>query len=217
MLNKVLNKKYIRRSQSDDEQLDPTQLAQLTQQSSGLTQTSDSFDWEDQDDPRTCSLCSGSLDSKLIDDDDPLEQIFCEYCAAGSHLKCIKIDSTIDGTFKDLISLIGWKCSKCTESMKNRIQNLENTCTSIKSEITKLKTANVNFLRELTQRRRKVEKSGGSRFMPYIFRYSRGGSRNFFLGGQTMFSNRKLRARPESRARSAQESRAKLESKAQSA
>ena len=38
-----------------------------------------------------------------------------------------------------------------------------------------------------------------------------------YFGGQTKFSNRKLRAKPESRARSARESRAKPESKARSA
>ena len=44
-----------------------------------------------------------------------------------------------------------------------------------------------------------------------------GGSRNLFWGGQTKVPNRKLRAKPESRARSARVSRAKLESRARSA
>ena len=39
----------------------------------------------------------------------------------------------------------------------------------------------------------------------------------FTLGGQTKIANQKLRAKPESRARSAQESRAKPESRARSA
>ena len=45
----------------------------------------------------------------------------------------------------------------------------------------------------------------------------RGGSRNLFWGGQTKVPNRKLRAKPESRARSARVSRAKPESRARSA
>ena len=47
--------------------------------------------------------------------------------------------------------------------------------------------------------------------------FSRGGSRNLFWGGQTKVPNRKLRAKPESRARSARVSRAKPESRARSA
>ena len=51
-----------------------------------------------------------------------------------------------------------------------------------------------------------------------IFRWKdRGGSRNLFWGGQTKVPNRKLRAKPESRARSARVSRAKPESRARSA
>ena len=46
---------------------------------------------------------------------------------------------------------------------------------------------------------------------------ARGGSRNLFWGGQTKVPNRKLRAKPESRARSARVSRAKPESRARSA
>ena len=46
---------------------------------------------------------------------------------------------------------------------------------------------------------------------------SRGGSRNLFWGDQTKVPNRKLRAKPESRARSARVSRAKPESRARSA
>ena len=45
----------------------------------------------------------------------------------------------------------------------------------------------------------------------------RGGSRNLFWGGQTKVPNRKLRAKPESRARSARVSRVKPESRARSA
>ena len=62
--------------------------------------------------------------------------------------------------------------------------------------------------KNLFQRRRKVEKSGGSRFYDI-----RGGSR----GGQTKVPIRKLRAKPESRVRSARVSRAKPESRARSA
>ena len=50
----------------------------------------------------------------------------------------------------------------------------------------------------------------------YIF-VPRGGSRNIFWGGQTKVHNRKLGAKPESRARSARVSRAKPESRARSA
>ena len=146
------NNKNIRRSQSVDDQMDQSQLTQLTQQGLNQSQSNDSSDWEDQDheDHKTCSLCSGSLNTGPVDDDDPLEQIFCDYCGAGSHLKCLKVESAIDGPFKDLISLIGWRCIKCKESLKHRIQKLENTCTSLKSEITKLKTSNGNLLKELT-------------------------------------------------------------------
>ena len=144
--------KNIRRSQSVDDQMDQSQLTQLTQQSSYQSQSNDSSDWEDQDqdDHKTCSLCSGSLNTRAVDDDDPSEQLFCDYCGVGSHLKCLKVESAIDGPFKDLISLIGWICIKCKESLKHRIQKLENTCTSLKSEITKLKTSNGSLLKELT-------------------------------------------------------------------
>ena len=50
-----------------------------------------------------------------------------------------------------------------------------------------------------------------------IMGQARGGSRNLFWGGQTKVPNRKLRAKPELRARSARVSRAKPETRARSA
>ena len=50
-----------------------------------------------------------------------------------------------------------------------------------------------------------------------VLGWTQGRIQEFILGGQTKFSNRKLRAKPESRARSARESRAKPELKARSA
>ena len=142
--------KTIRRSLSVDDQIDFSQQSQLTQQSPNRSPSNDSSDWEDQEDHKSCGVCSGSLISGPINDDDPMEQIFCEFCGGGSHLKCLRVENVIDGHLKDLISLIGWRCSKCKLSLKQRLQKLENTVTSLKCEITKLKTANTNITKEFS-------------------------------------------------------------------
>ena len=140
--------KNIKRSQSTDDVADLSQLTQLTQQSSS-PQSIDSSDWEDQDDCKTCGVCKSSLDLASTNDNDPIEHMFCDNCGIGFHLRCLRVESVIDGPLKDLISLIGWKCNPCKVTLKQKLQKLENTVTTLKSEITKLKTANTNMTREL--------------------------------------------------------------------
>ena len=120
------NNNTICRSLSVDDQVDLSQQSQLTQQSPNRTQSNDSSDWEDQEDHKSCRVRSGSLNpNPIYVDGDPMEQIFCEFYGGGSHLKWLRVKNVIDGHLKNLISLIGWKCSKCKLSLKHVSKNLK--------------------------------------------------------------------------------------------